>query len=117
MQDTPWTTAPHEDTVTHTSDLHASSVESVSTSKARIVVARRVHVRTITVAKVPVVKLPPIDDKLKHKIRAHMVCVVISGFVLMVASFATDGLLAHVLPFMSVAPNGIMEALDRLHDR
>ena len=124
--DTPWTipqSHPTQATDATLIDDHALAIlrEPVGRppgpQQARRVELRAVHVRTVTVVKVPAVKLPPASPQLRRKIRAHFICVVCSGFFLFLASYVTGGALLHLMPWLATAPNGIMETLDRIHDR
>jgi hypothetical protein len=119
MGDTPWTVAsPRDDAgISDESLAILRSPIGPQAPRARRVEIKAIHVRTVTVAKIPAVKLPPVDDKIKHKIRAHMICVVFSGIMLWAASFVALGMLGHVMEVGSVVPNALMEFLDRIHDR
>lgn len=65
----------------------------------------------------PKVKLPPASPEVRHKIRAHLICVLFGGLLALVLTFTANPTIVHMVPFVPSVPSAWMELLDRLNNR
>ena len=85
----------------------------------RKIESRRVEIRITRKREIPVKvpELPPADDRVRRKVRTHIICVCIGGFLAILITYISGGLIAHWAPFLPTIPNVVYEILDRIADR